>query len=499
MKTEASFADIGPFEKMVSFEISSVDLNHAMNRASRRISREVNIAGFRPGRAPRRLVENRVGLERIKNDALDDLVPARMGRILSETDVNPVVPPLLESVTDTANGAVKVEVRVTTWPRIESVPPYRGKEIEVPDVPAVSEEVDARLTQLRHMYAPLQTVDRAVRKGDFVVIDMTVKEEGRLIEALALDGFSYEVGSARLTTEIDESLVGRQAADEIELDAPLPEWFRPETRDGNGPGAGGGDPSWDDAGETATGSYQIRIAEVQSRSLPDLDDEWALEYTGHDSLEELKEEIRVEVEEQRNTTHWEMLVAETLKEMTADLQLDLPERLEAAQTELLFRNHLTSLENADLDYATYLERTGLDHEQFVQGLRDRAVAGLKARVLIEGVIEEEGLTVEDTEVWEFLHELAREAEDPEQFRRDLEEGAHSEQIRSDMLRSRAQAFMALHVQPVGPSGRPVQIEAPAWVKAWFHPSTETAEILDTEGEAGEALYEAEVIDDPNPD
>ena len=215
---------------MVSFEISSVDLNQAMNRASRRISREVNIAGFRPGRAPRRLVENRVGAERIRTDALEDLVPARMGKILSQTDINPVVPPLLESVTDGDRGAVKVEVRVTTWPRIESVPTYRGKEIAVQEAPPISDEVDARLTQLRHMYAPLQTVDRAVERGDFVVIDMTVQEGDELIEALALDGFSYEVGSERLTAVIDDSLVGRQAGDQIRVDAPLPEWFRPEDR-----------------------------------------------------------------------------------------------------------------------------------------------------------------------------------------------------------------------------------------------------------------------------
>lgn len=479
---------------MVSFEISAVDLNHAMNRASRRISREVNIAGFRPGKAPRRLVENRVGTERIRTDALEDLVPARMGGILSQTDINPVVPPLLESVTDRGNGAVKVEVRVTTWPRIESVPTYRGKEIAVQEMPPISEEVDARLTQLRHMYAPLQTVDRAVEIGDFVVIDMTVQEGEQLIEALALDGFSYEVGSERLTPAIDESLVGRQAGDEIRVDAPLPEWYRPEDRHQADVGAEDTDPS-----EGEVGTYQIRIGEVQSRSLPDLDDEWASEYTGHDSLEELQEEMRGEVEDQRNAARWEMLVAETLKEMTADLELDLPERLESAQTELLFRNHLTSLEKAELDYATYLERTGLDHEQFIEGLRGRAVAGLKARVLIEAVIEQEGLVVEDSEVLDVLREAAQEAEDPDRFRQEMDKGVDTEQIRSDMLRARAQAFMAMHVQPTDPSGKPVQVEAPAWVRAWFRPVTESAEIVDPGGEMGESLYEAEVIDDPYPD
>ena len=206
--------------------------------------------------------------------------------------------------------------------------------------------------------------------------------------------------------------------------------------------------------------------------------------------------MRGEVEEQRNAAQWEMLVAETLKEMTSDLELDLPERLESAQTEMLFRNHLTSLEKAELDYMAYLERAGVDHEQFVEGLRERAVAGLKARVLIEGVIEEEGLVVEDSEVLDVLRKAAQEAEDPDRFRQEMEKGGRTEQIRSDMLRARAQAFMAMHVQPTDPSGQPVQVEAPAWVRAWFDPVTEPAETVDPGGDVGEALYEAEVIDDP---
>ena len=491
MNTEAAFADLGSFEKMVSFEISSADLNHAMNRASRKISREVSFPGFRPGRAPRRLVERRVGVERLRADALDDLVPTRVGAILAQTEIAPVVPPLLESVTDSLNGAVRVEVRVTTWPRLESVPSYGGRTVQVQVLPPVSEEVENRLTQLRHMYAPLQTVERAVERGDFVIIDMTVKEGERLIESLALDGFSYEVGSERLTPQIDESLLGRRAGERLEIAAPLPQWLFPE-----GPAGGEDESADDDDGAQAVGLYQIRITEVQCRSLPELDDDWASEYTGHDSLEDLRAEMQEEVEEQRNSAQWEILVADALKEMTADLELDLPQRLESAQVELLFRNHISQLESSKMDYATYLERTGLDHEQFVAGLRGQALAGLKARILIDAVIEQEGLEVEDAEVLDVLRRAAKEAEDPEEFRREMEKGVHAEQIRSDMLRARAQAFMAMQVQPVDESGQPVQIEAPAWVKAWFAPVTDSTEILEPGANGGEALYEAEVIDDP---
>ena len=493
MTAGVSLADAGPFEKMVSFEISSSDLDRAMNRASRQISRQVNIAGFRPGRAPRRLVENQVGTERIRADALEELVPPRVGEILSETEIAPVVPPLLESVTDAANGSVRVQVRVTTWPRLESLPDYRGRSVRVQALPSVSEGVDARLQQLRHMYAPLQTVDRAVEKGDFVVIDMTVMEGERLIESLALDGFSYEVGSERLTARIDEGLLGRKAGDEISICAPLPEWLSPEAHTGEGDASS--DPSDPSEDEQAGGLYVVRIVEVQSRSLPELDDAWASEYTGHDSLEDLREEMSRELETQRGETQWRMLVTETMAEIASELELDLPERLEDVQMEALFRNHLSSLEKAKTDHMTYLERIGLTHEQFLEGLRRQAVAGLKARILLQGVIDSEGMVVGDAELASVLEDLAQSAEDPESLLRHVQESGHTEQIRSDMLRDRAQAYLVMQVQPVDADGQPVEIEAPSWVRAWF----ESAENLDTGGGSREALYEAEVINDPDPD
>ena len=493
MTAGASLADAGPYEKMVSFEISSSDLNQAMNRASRQISRQVSIAGFRPGRAPRRLVENQVGTERIRSDALEELVPPRVGEILAETEIAPVVPPLLESVTDGANGSLRVEVRVTTWPRLESAPDYRGRTIQMQTLPAVSDEVDARIQQLRQMYAPLQTVDRAVEKGDYVVIDMTVMDGERSVESLALDGFSYEVGSERLNARIDEGLMGQEAGDEMEIPAPLPEWLssQADTPDGGELS----DTSDGNGSEPAEGLYRIRIVEVQSRSLPELDDDWASDYTGHDSLEDLRNEMGGELETQRIETQWRLLVNETLGELSSELELELPERLETAQMESLFRNHLSSLERAETDYMTYLERVGLTHEEFLEGLRNQAVAGLKSRILIEAVLDSEDLVVEDAELAETLGKAAEDAEDSEAFLRRMKESGQSEQVRSDMLIARAQAFLAMQVQPVDVDGQPVEVEPPSWVRAWFEP----ADNLETGGGSGETVYEAEVINDPDPD
>ncbi|MXX45536.1 MAG: trigger factor [Acidimicrobiia bacterium] len=499
MTAGALLADAGPYEKMVSFEISSSDLDQAMNRASRQISRQVNIAGFRPGKAPRRLVENQVGFERIRADALEELVPHRVGEILSETEIAPVVPPLLESVTDGANGSVRVEVRVTTWPRLESVPDYRGRTVKVRTLPPVSVEVESRIQELRQMYAPLQTVDRAAEEGYFVVFDMTAWDVEHSFESLALDGFSYEVGSETLNARIDEGLLGHVSGDEISISAPLPEWLssQADTADGGGLSEAGEDSEASEGsdGEPPDALYRIRIVEVQARSLPDLDDAWASEYTGHDSLEDLRQEMGGELEPKFMETQWSLLTTETLAELASDLELDLPERLESAQMELQFRRHLSFLERLEIDHTTYLKGLEITNEQFLEELRAQAVTSLKSRILIEAVVDSEDLVVDDAELAQTLEEGARESEDPEAFLQHMEESDHPERIRSDMLIARAQAFLAMQIQPVDDEGQPVEIEPPSWVRAWFEP-TENPE---TEGGSAEAVYEAEVINDPDPD
>ena len=489
MNNEATFDDAGPFEKMVSFEISSFDLNRAMNRASRQISRQVSIPGFRPGRAPRRLVERRVGADRVRADALDDLVPARMGEILYDTEIVPVVPPLLESVMDTANGSVKVAVRVTTWPRLESLPDFRDRRVEVLPYPPVSQELDNRLEHLRHMYSPLRTVDRAIEEGDFAVIDMTVTDGERILEALGMDGLSYEVGSKSLAAEIDEGLRGRRAGEEFEMSAPLPGWYTGDD--------GAEEASPEDEGEGRSREmvlYRVRVVEVQARSLPDLDDDWASEYTGHDSLEELREEMREEVEEERNTMQWDFLVSETVKELIDDLDLELPERLETAQAELLLNNHLHVLDENNVDFQTYLDRADLDQEEFIDMLQKRAVAGLKTRILLESVIETLGLAVEDADVTEFLENAVEDADDPRAARRQIE-GVNRDQLRSDMLTARARSFLAMQVQPIDGRGDPVAIRAPDRVKAWFEPPADTEQNPNLSPDDPQPVYEAEVIDD----
>ena len=484
MNNETVINDAGPFEKMVSFEIPFSALDRAMNRAARRISREVNIPGFRRGRAPRRLVERRVGTEQLRSDALEELVPARVGEILAETDIVPVVPPVLESTMDTANGSVKLEVRVTRWPRLDSAPDYRGRRIQVPTLPPISDEVQDRLDRLAYLYAPLESVDRAAQKTDFAVIDMTVTAGDRLVESLSLDGFSYELGTVRLTPQIDEELEGRQAGDEFEVQAPLPEWLPDQSQSQDGP---------TDEGGLALGLYRIRVVEVQSRSVPDLDDDWASEYTGHDSLDELRDEIRSELEDGRNSNQWDALVSETIKEAVTDLDVEVPQRLELAQTEVLFRNHLVSLEQDGMDYETFLERTGLEHEQFIEQLQQRAVVGLKSRILTESVIEDQDLVIDEAEAMEFLQNLAQEAEDPERAWKQIELGVNLDHLRIEMLTAKAHAFLAMQVEAVDEEGLPAPVRPPERVLAWFETPGDAEQISKDGADVTEPVYEAEVI------
>jgi len=151
--------DAGPFEKLLTLQVAEEDLEAAKSQAARRLSRDLKIKGFRPGKAPRRVVEATVGSERLRSEAIDDLLPSLVADALREVDLSPAVPPQVENMKDIENG-LEVEVKVATWPVLDHVPSYEGLEVEVSQPQPTEEELDRQLTRLREQFADLEVVDR---------------------------------------------------------------------------------------------------------------------------------------------------------------------------------------------------------------------------------------------------------------------------------------------------------------------------------------------------
>jgi trigger factor len=215
--------EAGLFERILTVTIAGDALVKAENKAARKLSQEVKIKGFRPGKAPRSLVEKVVGAETLRREAVDEALPEAVAGAIRESDLKPVVAPRVEDIREIEEG-VEVDVLVTLWPEIDILPDYRGREIEIERPDISDEDLEKQIERIkqiermRDQFAELEDVDREAFDGDYVLIDIS-RVDG---DDIAKD-MMYEVGSGTFIDGLDIPLRGSRAGSIEEFDTTLPQ------------------------------------------------------------------------------------------------------------------------------------------------------------------------------------------------------------------------------------------------------------------------------------
>jgi trigger factor len=161
-----SIVEAGPYERVVTLQIDDSVLESAKDKAAKRLSQDLKLKGFRPGKAPTRVVEATVGAERLRSEAIDLALPGLVGEALTEAGLSPATTPTIQELRDTENG-VEVEVKVTLWPKLERPPLYEGRRISIETSEVTEEEIDEQVDRLRDQFAELEDVQRPVTEGDY--------------------------------------------------------------------------------------------------------------------------------------------------------------------------------------------------------------------------------------------------------------------------------------------------------------------------------------------
>ncbi len=368
----------GAFERLLTLRLDESELEPAKDKAARKLAGQLKIKGFRPGRAPRSVVERMVGEETLRSEAVDDALPELVGKALEERDLNPVTTPAVEDIRHRDDGGVEVDVRITLWPSVDAVPDY-ARTIEV-DAPEIDEdELAAQIDRVRSQYAELEDVEREADEGDFVMVNLSASNaDGVDIPEVSATDLLYEIGSMSYIPGLDPLLVGATVGAIKDGPAILPDGFG------------------DRAGEEVT--LKALVKGVKSRKLPDLTDEWVSDVSEFSTVDELRSRLSrsllaMKVEATRGAYRDALL-----NELNDDLGLDIPEALIQAEMESSLHNLAHSLEQRGLDLGTYLSVTGQDQQAFAAELRDGAERSIQTRVLLEGVAAIEGLVVSEEEV-----------------------------------------------------------------------------------------------------
>src|SRR5437762_965804 len=335
----------------LSVEVDEQEFERALDAAFKKIAREVRIPGFRPGKAPRRILEARLGKEAARNEALRDALPGYYAQALREQDIDAIAPPEIDITGGEESGPVAFDAVVEVRPQI-SVPGYGGLRVTVPNPAVTDEEVDAQVDRLRGNFGHLETVTRPARDGDHLSIDLKATEGDNVLHDTTDE--LYELGSGTVVPELDNELQGARPGDIFRFTA-------------KEPGHEGHDH------EVAIISFTVLVKEVKEKILPDLTDEWASEASEFDTVDELKADLRKRLSTVKKVQAQMGLrngVVDALVELVED---EPPEAMVNAEVGGRVNDLGQRLEQQGATISQYAEATGQTPEQLLDQMREAAV------------------------------------------------------------------------------------------------------------------------------
>ncbi len=416
------------------------EFERAIDAAFKKLAREVRVPGFRPGKAPRKLLEARLGTDMAREQALRDSLPEFYVDAVTENNVDVIAPPEIEVTAGQEDGDVEFEAVVEVRPQVQLVG-YDELRVELPFESVDDEQIDQQVDRLRDRFADLTDSDDPLIDESYATIDITGSIGGEPVEGLTATDFLYRVGSDMVVPELDQQLHGTRPGAILEFDATLPERFG------------------DRAGEDA--SFRVLVKEAKHKVLPDLTDEWVDEASEFDTVDELKADIRKRLEMVQKLQA-QMAARDKVLEAVADLvPVPAPEVL--VDDELRRRvedlGHRLQHQNASIEQ--YLEATGQEPQAFIDEVRVGAVRAVLADLALRAVVAQESIEPTDDEVDSEIVRLAERLEEkPEKVRRDLERRGVLETVRSDLARGKALEFLVEHSTVVDEEGNVIDLTLP---------------------------------------
>lgn len=422
---------IGDNKVKLNVEVDEGEVEKAVEDAFRKIGREVNIPGFRPGKAPRRVLEARLGKDVARGQALSDAIPDFYLQAVREHDVDIIASPEIDITDGETEGPVVFEATVQVRPEI-NLGGYESLRITVPSLEPSDEEIDEQIERLRTSQATYEPVERPAEEGDQVVVDIAGELNGEAAPGLTAQDYAYEVGSGGIVPEVDAQLTGASAGEELSFSAKHP------------------------VQEDAELTFEIAVKEVRARVLPDLDDDFAAEVSELDTFEELREDLRERARGVRRSQAASAL-RERIGESLADLVTeDIPEALIEAEMQERVQDLTMRLQAQGLDLETFLQVQGRDNESFAAELRQTAVRASKVDLALRSVVAAEGIEASEEDLDEEWSRVAERVDTTaEAVREQLERAGQMPAVRSEVSRRKAFDWLVERVEIVDEDGNPV--------------------------------------------
>jgi trigger factor len=417
----------------LSVEVEEPEFDKAVDAALRKVAREVRIPGFRPGKAPRKLIEARMGREGVRQEALREALPEYYAEALRQTEVDAIAPPEIDITSGQDEGPLAFDAVVEVRPQVNLVG-YQGLQVTVPSPTITDEELQKQIDRLRTPFGELKEVDRPIQDGDHVTIDLKGEREGEPVPGLSAEDYLYEVGSESLVPGADDQLRGASKGSELEFDSPFGEVD----------------------GEEQSVKITLTVKDVKEMILPEVTDEWAGEASEFETVAELEADLRKRMGMVKKVQANMAVRDEAVKALAELVEDDVPEPLVNSEMERRLHDLAHRLEAQGATIQQYLEATGQGQNQLVDDLRATATDAVKADLALRALAEAESLEVSDDDLELELAQLADRMQQPAgAVRAQLEAADQMPAVRSDIRKAKALEWLMEHVEIVDEEGKAI--------------------------------------------
>jgi len=420
--------------------VPASEFESAIDAAFRKLAREVRIPGFRPGKAPRRLLEAHLGTEIAREQAIRDAVPDYYLKAIEVEDLDTIAPPEFEITGGQEDGDIEFEAVVEVRPQVE-IEGYDALQVTIEDPSVEDPEIDVQIDALRERFADLEESTSPLAKGDYAQLNIKGYIHDEEVPGLTVSDFLYEVGSELVVPKLDEELEGKRPGDMLKFNDELPA-------------------RWGErAGEEV--AFQVLVKETKRKVLPEVTDEWVQEASEFDTLDQLKADIRTRMESVRRIQAHLAVRDKVLQAVGAKVAIDIPEPLVQEEMERRLHNLIHRLEEQGATVEQYLMATGVTQDQLIADVRLEATKAVKADLALRAVVAAEQIVADDAEVEAEIARLAeRSGRKPAQLRKEIERGQGLQAVRSELSRGKALQFLVDHASVVDEEGKPLDISFP---------------------------------------
>jgi trigger factor len=417
-------------------EVPEASLKPALDAAYRRWANEIKVPGFRKGKVPRQLIDQRVGPEAIREEALRDALPELYVSALESEELEAIAPPEIEVVSFESGVPIVFEATVDLRPEFV-LPEYSDITVEAPSSEVGDEDLNDQLDRLRDRFAELETIGREARRGDYAVIDLKGYRGTELVEGMSAPDLLHEVGSGQGPPKLDDEVEGSKPGDILKFNDTVPQNATEQATS-------------DEQQEQVEISFTVLVKEIKTKKLPDLDDVFAKSVGEFETIEELKDDLRQRLGDYQYQLAQQQVRSLVLERFVEAADLEAPEKLVDAEVNHRMEHIEQDLASAGMSLEQYAEQTGTTELEVRSDIREQAAMSVKAELLLEEVVRTADIKVDDDDLGrEIAYLSAQSNTEPGELAKELASSGRLRGVVADIMRRKALDHVVGQVNVIG--------------------------------------------------